>query len=215
MQREDGNQKSEAGRNWKAVVLLSSAFCLLSSAVLLADTPDKTRDLTKARQAERDRAAASVPVARPSEVYRRFFAAMKAGRFAGAADVLTDESLRQMKTALVRALREASLDERARFISAAGFKSAPDIQLSAPGRVFACWMRSGWRVQAFLQRVRQNEIASVKEAIHDDLCDLTVEFKPAVENAAAPAACPGETVTCERSDRVWRLKLEIPLEANP
>ncbi|MCX6908260.1 MAG: hypothetical protein NTY01_09480 [Verrucomicrobia bacterium] len=196
-------------------MFLASGFWLLTSVLLFADAPDKTRDLTKARQAERDRAAVSVPVARPAEVYRRYFAAMKAGRCAEAAGTLTDESLRQMKAALVRALREAPLDELAKFIRDAGFKSAADIQLSAPGKVFTGWMRSGWRVQVFLQRLRRNKIASVGEAIHDDLCDLVVEFKPSAEADAVSAARPKETVTCEQRDRVWRLKLEIPLEGKP
>ncbi|MBI5685284.1 MAG: hypothetical protein HZC54_09390 [Verrucomicrobia bacterium] len=205
-------QRTEIGRNWW-VLLLISALCLLTSGILSADAPDKVRDLTKARQAERERAAASVPVVRPAEMYRRYFAAMKAGRFPEAAATLSDDSLRQMKAALVRALREAPLDELAKFIRNAGFKSAAEIQLSAPSKVFTGWMRSGWRVQGFLQRFRQNEIASVTEVIRDDLCDLAVEFKPSKE-AAASTARPKETATCEHRDRVWRLKLEIPLEDN-
>ncbi|MCX6900859.1 MAG: hypothetical protein NT105_19455 [Verrucomicrobia bacterium] len=215
MQEEARSQKSEVGRNWKPVLLLSSVLWLLTSAVLLADAPDKVRDLTKARQAERDRAAASVPVARPGEVYRRYFAAMKAGRFPEAAVALTDESLRQMKATLIRALQEAPLDELAKFIREAGFKSAAEIQLSGSGKVFTGWIRSGWRAQRFLQRVRQNEIVSVKETIHDDVCDLVIEFKPAAEATAISAVCPKETVVCEQRDRVWRLKLEIPLETIP
>jgi hypothetical protein len=168
------------------------------------------RDLTKARQAERERAAASVPVTPPAEVYRRYFAAMKAGQFPEAAAAITDESLRQMKTSLVRSLREVPLDELAAFIRATGFKSAADLQLSAPGKVFVGWMRSGWRVQEFLRRIRHNEVVSVQETARDDSCDLVVEFKSVV----ALAACPKETVSCEQRDRVWRLKLEIPLEGN-
>lgn len=196
-------------------LFLVSGFWLLASVLIFADAPDKARDLTKARQAERARAAASVPVVPPAQVYRRYFAAIKAGRFAEAAATLTDESLRQVKAALVRALREAPLDELAKFIRDAGFKSAADIQLSAPSKVFTGWMRSGWRVQGFLQRFRQNEIASVEEAVRDGLCDLAVEFKPSTEAAAAATACLKETVACEQRDRVWRLKLEIPLEGNP
>jgi len=215
MQREVSSQKQEVGRNWKPVLLLTTVFWLLTSAVLLADAPDKVRDLTRARQAERDRAAASVPVARPAEVYRRYFAAMKTGLFPEAAITLTDESLRQMKATLIRALREASLDELAKFIRDAGFKSAAEIQLSGPGKVFTGWMRSGWRVQDRLQRIRQSEIASVKETIHDDSCDLVIEFKPVAEAATVPTACSKETVSCEQRDRVWRLRLEIPLETIP
>ncbi|MFA6563846.1 MAG: hypothetical protein WCV00_18235 [Verrucomicrobiia bacterium] len=215
MWTEIRSQKQEVRRNWKPVLLLNSVLWLLTSTVLLAEAPDKVRDLTKARQAERDRAAASVPVVRPAEVYRRYFAAMKAGRFPEAAVTLTDESLRQMKVALVRALREAPFDELAKFIREAGFKSAAEIQLSGPGKVFTGWMRSGWRVQRFQRRFRQNEITSVKEMIHDDLCDLAIEFKPVAEGAGASAVCPKETVVCEQRDRVWRLTLEIPLENNP
>lgn len=207
MRREAGNQKPEVRSRWRAFCLLTSGFWLLTAVLLFADAPDKARDLTKARQTERDRAAASVPAVRPAEVYRRYFATMKAGRFAEAVATLTDESLRQMKAALIRALKEAPLDELAKFIRDAGFKSAADIQLSAPGKVFTGWMRSGWRVQGFLQRLRQNEIASVEETIHDDLCDLVIAFKT--------AAAPKEMVTLEQRDRVWRLKLEIPLEGKP
>jgi hypothetical protein len=196
-----------ANRRWETarIFLLSVSFLLPSS--LPADAPDKTRDLTKARQAERERAAASVPVVPPAQVYRRYFAAMKAGRFTESAGTLTEESLRQMKAVLVRALREAPLDELAKFIRDAGFKSAADIQLSAPSRVFTGWMRSGWRVRDFQQRLRLNEIASVEEMIRDDLCNLVIVF--------TPGTGPKETVTCEQRDRAWRLKLEIPLEAQP
>lgn len=215
MQREVSSQKQEIRRNWKPVLLLTTGFWLLTSSALLADAPDKVRDLTKARQAERDRAAASVPVARPGEAYRRYFAAMKTGRFPEAAVTLTDESLRQMKATLIRALREAPFDELAKFIRDAGFKSAAEIQLSGPGKVFTGWMRSGWRVQDRLQRIRQSEIASVKETIHDDVCDLVIEFKPVAEGAGASTVCFKETVMSEQRDRVWRLALEIPLETNP
>ena len=215
MRRERKRQKAESRRKTVLRLFLTSGFWLLTAVLLFADAPDKARDLTKARQAERDRAAASVPVVRPAEVYRRHFAAMKAGRFAEAAVTLTDESLRRMKTALVRALREAPLDELAKFIRDAGFKSAADIQLSAPGKVFTGWMRSGWRVGGFQQRFRQSEIASVEEAVRDDFCDLVVGFKPSAEADAVSAARPKETVTCEQRDRVWRLKLEIPLEGKP
>lgn len=210
MRSEIRGQKSEVRRNWKQVFLLISVLCPLTSVLLLADAPDKVRDLTKARQTERERVAASVPVTQPAEVYRRYYAAMKSGRFPEAAAMLTDESLRQMKASLVRALREAPLEELAAFIRAAGFKSAADLQLSAPGRVFVGWMRSGWRAQEFMRRIRHNEVVSVQETVRDDSCDLVVEFKP----VAAPAACPKEAVSCEQRDRVWRLKLEIPLEGN-
>jgi hypothetical protein len=215
MKKKGRRQKMESKGCWKVVVLLLSVFCLSPSAALFADAPDKARDLTKARQAERDSAATGVPIVPPAEVYRLFFTAMKTGRFAEAAGTLTNESLRQMKAVLIRALREAPFDERAKFIRDAGFKSVIEIQLSGPGKVFTSWMRSGWRAQGALQRIRQNEITSVKETIHDDLCALAIEFKPALETAITLAACPKETIECEQHDRVWRLKLEIPLDTNP
>lgn len=211
---ENRSQWSVVSRNWM-LILLISVLCPLASDLLLADAPDKARDLTKARQAERDRAAASVPVVRPAEVYRRYFAAMKAGRFAEAAGALTDESLRQMKAALVRALKDAPLDELAKFIRDAGFKSAADIQLGAPSKVFTGWMRSGWRAQSFLQRSRQNEIAFVTETIRDNSCDLEVEFRPSAGVAEVAAGGLKEAVACEQHDRVWRLRLESPLAGSP
>jgi hypothetical protein len=195
------------GRSWKLALLLTSGWWILAPALSMADAPDKTRDLTRARQMERERAATSAPVIPPAQVYRRYFAAMKAGRHAEAVATLTDESLRQMKATLVRALREAPLDELAKFIRDAGFKSAADLQHSAPGRVFTGWMRSGWRVQGFLQRLRLSEIASVEEIISNDLCNLVIVFKH--------TAIPKETVACEQRDLTWKLKLEIPLEENP
>jgi hypothetical protein len=211
---EGRRQKPAVGRKTASRRLLTSGFWVLTSALLLADAPDKTRDLTKARQDERDRAVASIPIIRPAEMYRQYFTAMKAGRFPDAANHVTEESLRSMKAALVRALREAPLDELAKFLRDGGFKSARELQLSDPGKVFNRWMRTGWRVRRFLERIRQHEIASVEEAVHDNVCDLTVELKP-VADAAAPASAIKETITCEYADRVWRLRLETPLEATP
>ena len=206
---------TKGGRKTGLRRLLTSSVWLLASALLFADAPDKTRDLTKARQEERDRAAASIPIIKPAEMYRHYFAAMKAGRFAEAAASVTDESLRTMKSALIRALRQAPTDELAKFLHDAGFKSAPELQLSDPGRVFARWMRSGWRVQGFLERIRRSEIASVEETVRDNVCDLAIELKPAPDAAADPAKNVKETVSCEFFNRVWRLRLEIPLETKP
>ena len=215
MKREVRSQKSAEQTCSASFWLLTSVLWLLTSALLLADAPDKSRDLTKARQEERDRAAASVPVVKPADMYRRYFAAMKAGRFTEAAASFTDESLRHMKASLIRALREAPVDELAKFIHDAGFKSVSELQLSDPGKVFARWMRSGWRVQGFLEHIRRNEIVSVEETVRDNVCDLTIELKPVAEAAAGSVTNARETVTCEFSNRVWRLRLEIPLETHP
>ena len=182
-----------------------SIIVVLSLAVL-ADAPDKTRDLTKARQAERERAAASIPIAPPAEVYRHWFDAMKAGRFEEASRFIADGSLRATKAAVIRALRGATLEERARFIQTAGFKSAAEIQLSSPARVFAGWMRSGWRARGVLERIRQGEITGIRLATRGEGQMLVVEKK--TESGTA-----SEEIPCELREREWRLKIELSPEA--
>lgn len=188
--------------------VLTVAFCLwpsVSVLPLLADAPDKTRDLIKARQAERERAAASIPITPPEAIYRRWFEAMKAGRLEEASRSIADDSLRATKAAVVRALRGAALEERARFIQAGGFKSAADIQLSSAAKVFAGWLRSGWRAPAVVQRIRQGEIAGIRLATRGEGQWLVVEMKTASGTA-------NEDVPCELRGREWRLKIELSPE---
>ena len=208
---ERGRRKADAGRKTGRRLLLASCVWILTSTLLLADAPDKTRDLSKVRQEERDRAADSIPVVKPAEMYRRYVAAMKAGKFSEATASFTNESLRSMKKTLIRALREEPTDELAKFLRDAGFKSAPELQLGDPGKVVARWMRSGWRVRGYLDRLRQNEIASVEETVHDAVCDLAIEWKSSVD----PTKSTRETIHCEFYNRVWRLRLEIPVETSP
>ncbi|MBI5394157.1 MAG: hypothetical protein HZA91_02545 [Verrucomicrobia bacterium] len=150
---------------------------------------------------------ANVPITPPAEVYRRWFEAMKAGRFEEASRFIADDSLRAMRATLVRALRGASLEERARFIQAAGFKSAAEIQLSSPAKVFAGWMRSGWRARGVLERIRQSEVATVELARRGEGQALLAELKSA-------SGASREEVACEQRDREWKLKIELSPEAD-
>jgi hypothetical protein len=181
-------------------------FLPLSVAIVFADAPDKARDLIKARQAERERAAASIPVVPPEAVCQQWFEAMKAGRFEEASRFIADDSLRATKAAVIRALRGATLEERARFIQAGGFKSAADIQHGSPARVYAGWLRSGWRPPTLLQRVRRAEIAGIRLAKRGEGQWLVVETRSA-------SGAASEEVPCEQRERQWRLRIELLPEA--
>lgn len=210
MDREAGRQMPGCG-NGPARFDRMLVFCLValvSCSLSFADAPDKARDLTKARQAERERAAASIPLVPPEAIYRRWFDAMKAGRFEEASRYVADEALRATKAAVIRVLRDATLEERAQFIKAGRFRSASDIQLSSPAKVYAGWLRGGWRPPAVLQRIRQSDVAEIRLAQRGEGQLLVVEMKTASGTAR-------EEVPCEQRERQWRLKVELWPEAGP
>ncbi len=195
------NQRTGMRKSRPSVWALACAL-LIGGLPVLADAPDKVRDLTKARQAERDRAVANIPIVAPEEVYRRWFEAMKTGRFAEASRFIAEDSLRAMKAVLIRSLRAASLEERADFIKAAGFKSASEVQHASSTKVFAGWMQSGWRLRGALERIRQGEVAGVQLARRGEGQLLVVELKSA-------GGLSRQEVACEQQEREWRLKIEF------